>query len=107
MVESAFMFVSPTPMQYCNKISFRDIGLILYNDLKNCWTDLMSIANRGIMLMSGYEGQKSSETTCEYNKWFVLDSYLDAFHTHSDASITRGCDHETRVLWSYKCRAIS
>ena len=107
MVESAFMFVSPTPMQYCNKISFRDIGLILYNDLKNCWTDLMSIANRGIMLMSGYEFQKSSETTREYNKWFVLDSYLDAFHTYSDASIAPGCDHETRVLWSYKCRAIS
>ena len=68
----------------------------------------MSIANCGIMLMSGYERQKSSETTREYNnKWFILDSYLDAFHTHSDASIARGCDHETRVLWSYKCRAIS
>jgi hypothetical protein len=55
----------------------------------------------------GYKGQKSSETTCEYNKWIVLDSYLDAFHTQADASITPSCDHETRVLWSCKCRAVS
>ena len=66
----------------------------------------MSIANYGIMLMSGYEWQKSSETTCEYNMWFILNSYLDAFHTHSDASIIPGCDYETWVLWSYKCRVI-
>ncbi len=69
---------------------------------KNYCTYPMSIANSDIMLTSVYEGQKSTETTR-----FVLVSYLNTFHTQPDVSIAHGYDHETRLVLSYKCRAIS
>jgi len=61
----------------------------------------------GIMLISGYEGQTSTETTREYNKLFVLGSYLDTFHTQPDVSIALGYELEMRVVLSYKCRAFA
>ena len=74
-------------------------SLIPYYDTKNCCTYPMSIADCGIILMSVYEVQKSTEQTHEYDKWFIFVSYLDILHTYSDVSITRGYDMKRVWLW--------
>jgi hypothetical protein len=62
----------------------------------------MSIADCGyhthdssIIPMLVYEGLKCTEPTREYDRWFVIVSYLDIFHTYSDVSITLRYQCET------------
>jgi hypothetical protein len=66
----------------------------------------MSIAEYRIMLMSVSEGQKFTETTREYNKSFLLVSYLDACHTQPYVSFAHSYDHEMGEFLTYKYRAI-
>jgi len=55
----------------------------------------MSIANCGIILMLVYEVHKSMAPTREYDKSFIIVSYLDIFHIYSNVSITHGYNHDT------------
>jgi len=53
-----------------------------------------------------YEVHKSMAPTCEYDKSFIIVSYLDIFHIYSNVSITHGYNHDMWVILSCESRAI-